>query len=80
MVRLTAPARRDDHEASLEPADFVNCRMRPDSVSMIQSWRTPVRVDVNTRWRASGAHEGCSFSPSLVMYFGVLPLARIVRI
>src|SRR5262245_16092737 len=73
-ARTHCPAMRPDQAASLEPADLVNCLTWPDSVSMIQSWRAPVRLEVKTRCRPSGAHDGCSFSPSLVRYFGVLPL------
>ena len=44
----------------------VSCRVRPDSVSSTQSCFIPVRVEVNKRWRPSGAHEGSSFRHSLV--------------
>src|SRR5262245_44182260 len=74
VARTHCPVMCPDHAASFEPADFVSCLTWPVSVSMIQSCRAPVRLDVKTRCRPSGAHDGCSFSPSLVRYFGVLPL------
>jgi hypothetical protein len=40
---------------------------------------TPVRVDVKTTCRLSGAHDGCSFSPSVVNGLGVPPRTGIVR-
>ena len=58
-----------DHAGRRTPPFRVNCRHRPDSVSMTNSCFDPVRVDEKIRWRLSGAHDASSLLPSLVCCF-----------
>src|SRR5688572_17255187 len=69
-----------DHAASLAPPVRVSCLTRADSTSSTHSCLTPLREEVNTMCRLSGAHEGSSFSPSLVHCFTVRSRSEMVMI
>src|ERR1035437_7985771 len=61
-----AVSRRGDQAPNRALPARVSWRVRPDSVSSTQSCFVPERVEVNSKWRPSGAHEGASLRPSLV--------------